>query len=265
MSLLPPWVNKQGGQAAAEAGWVERYLTDWSGDDTDFLAGGEGTTATFDGVTWTAHINQASGNGANKFESSSSGLEIDPDYQTRLLASASDPEWPGLWALIDDLVGGSWDGLSSVCIQMRINFDVAPSANFESGGLAIWEPTANWLVFVQPAYNGAQILWTGRMVPASTELKSSMTLPTIIEVHLLRGVLVDVYYGAWGGSWPTPGTLSQVTDASFVAKGNVDPGSSTNRPVSASTCRVAVLATNNNASNNIEMTCAGLRVCEFVG
>ena len=74
---MPIGGNITGGGGGGEGDplWTVEYELDLTAqDDHDFTSGGDGSTLSMGGVTWTAYNEGA----ADKFETSSSGLEIDP-------------------------------------------------------------------------------------------------------------------------------------------------------------------------------------------
>lgn len=255
---------------ASDSGWTERYNAGgFSGADTDFAAGGSGTAATFAGATWTAHINQVSGSGVNSFASSASGLAIGPDYRTNFYQSPAAPKCPMIWAGVDDLIAG-WTGETTICLQARLSYDVAWSSNFENGGLALWEPGAAWASRLGNTYNSGNKILLGRENGSQVREGITGTLANrarVLEWVIYPGALFfePRYYLTWSGDWPAPRSGVLPTDWRFVAQGDLEPGDSANRPVSAAGLRVGVFATDDSSGgSDFVQTLEDFRVLELV-
>lgn len=246
-------------------GWVTRYETDFS-EVHDFAAGGHGDTYEFDGVTWTAHINQVSGSGPSTFASGPSGLQITPTYRSYLYNNPANPQCPLLSALIADMVDG-YDLSQDVCVQARLS--VANLAtNYEGSGLAFWEAAKSRSSRVSLDYRNALKAIASREASATANNEVVVSpQPDFLELIIRRGLVVEARYGTWAGSWPDPETETQPSLWSWAAdSGATAPGDTSKRPFTAAGLRVAVYAGDDSgAGGPIDTVCPALRVLELVG
>lgn len=208
--------------AADVALWTVEYEVDLTAQTAhDFTAGGDGSTLSMGGVTWTAYNEGAS----DKFETTSSGLEIDPKGDGTSWW-ANDQDLPYFAAKLDDMMTSLGED-DTVALQLYMDSSPDASAAWDAYGLALWDGTApsnsNYLV-ARRLHGVSAKLIDSFVVDENYDQIVEATQQTLFEIVLFPGNSAVASIGVFSGSFPDPLLTSGTYQSYTSLSGILGPG-----------------------------------------
>lgn len=206
---------------AAESTWTVEYELDLTAQTAhDFTSGGDGSTLSMGGVTWTAYNEGAS----DKFETSAAGLEIDPlgGGQTMWAAVQS---LPYLAAKLTDMMTGLSEN-DTIALQLYMDSSPVPSANYDAYGMALWNgiaPTSS--EFLTARYLFSTVKYSDSSVESGTgyDYLAQATAQTFFEIVLFPGNGAAARIGVFDTEFPEPLTTGNFETFASLS-GALGPG-----------------------------------------